>query len=154
MKNVIIAGASGMIGNLILQECLQIQDVQTVTCILRKPLPIQHIKLVQVIHSNFLDYSAIAPHFANQDICYYCIGVYTGQVPSAEFKSITVDYTKAFADMLKKQSSTASVCFLSGQGADSTEKSKVLFASQKGIAENYLLQQQFGHTAIFRPGYI
>ncbi len=154
MKNIIITGTNGMIGNLILQKCLQRNDVAKVTSITRKPLGIYHPKLEEVIHDDFLDYSKVERHLKNQDVCFYCIGVYTGQVPIDEFKIITVSFTELFAQILKKNSEQVSFCFLSGQGADSSEKSKVLFARKKGIAENILLKLDFKNIHIFRPGYI
>jgi uncharacterized protein YbjT (DUF2867 family) len=154
MKNVIITGSNGMIGKLVLENCLNRSDVNRVTTIVRRPSGLQHPKLVEVIHNDFLDYSAIEAHFQNQDACFFCIGVYTGQVPSEEFKRITVDFTKAFSDALKRNSKSVSFCFLSGQGADSTETSRILFAREKGIAENYLLKLDFAKTHLFRPGYI
>ena len=155
MKNVIITGGSGMIGGLVLAECLRRSEVGRVTIILRKPSGISHPKLVEVIHENFLDYSDIeAEYLSNQNVCFFCIGVYTGQVPADVFKEITVNYTVAFSEALKRASPQASFCFLSGQGADLSEKSRILFAREKGIAENALLRLQFPHTYIFRPGYI
>ena len=106
------------------------------------------------MHQDFMDYTAIEQHFDQQDACFFCIGVYTGQVPAAAFKKITVDYTHAFTSTLHKHSPQASVCFLSGAGADATAKSRILFAREKGIAENNLLRLGFAHTYIFRPGYI
>lgn len=154
MKNVIITGANGMIGGLVLDLCLKRNDVQRVTAITRRPMDLHHEKLVNVVHQDYLDYSAIEEHLKDQQVCFYCIGVYTGQVPTEEFKKITVDFTRAFAGALKKSSPGATFCFLSGQGADSSEKSRILFAKQKGIAENLILELQFPHTHIFRPGYI
>jgi nucleoside-diphosphate-sugar epimerase len=154
MKNVIITGANGMVGKLVLEKCLLNKEIATVTTITRKLMDVMHPKLKQLIHSDFLDFSSIELAFKNKDICFYCIGVYTGQVPTAEFQKITVVYTEVFARALKKNSNDVSFCFLSGQGADSTEKSKVLFAREKGIAENILLKLQFKSTHIFRPAYI
>jgi nucleoside-diphosphate-sugar epimerase len=154
MKNVIITGTNGMIGNIILQKCLQRDDVTKVTSITRKSLGIYHPKLEEVIHDDFLDCTKIEPFLKNQDACFYCIGVYTGQVPTDEFKKITVAYTEVFAIALKKNSDQTSFCFLSGQGADSKEKSSVLFAREKGIAENILLKLKFKSIHIFRPAYI
>ncbi len=153
MKNIIITGATGMIGKLVLEECLQRSDVSQVTSITRRAVGIQHPKLKEVIHSDFCDFSAIEDVFKNQDICFFCIGVYTGQVSAAEFKKITVDYTKAFAQTLRRNSNVV-FSFLSGAGADSKEKSKIMFAKDKGIAENALLNLKFKNTYIFRPGYI
>jgi nucleoside-diphosphate-sugar epimerase len=154
MKNIIITGTNGMIGNLILQICLKRDDVAKVTSITRKALGIYHPKLEEIIHNDFLDYSRVEAYLKNQDVCFYCIGVYTGQVPTEEFKKITVVYTEIFASVLRRNNEATNFCFLSGQGADSLEKSKVLFAREKGIAENILLKLKFANTHIFRPGYI
>ncbi len=154
MKNVILTGASGMIGGLVLDACLASPEVGRVTSIVRRPSGSQHPKLVEVVHQDFLDFSSVEAVLDSQDVCFFCIGVYTGQVPTDEFRKITVDYTGAFAEALHRRSPRAAFCFLSGQGADSTEKSSILFAREKGIAENILLSLKFGRTHLFRPGYI
>ena len=154
MKNVLIAGASGMIGQLVLQNCLNDSTVNKVTSITRKPSGIKHERLIEVLHGDFLDFSKVKDHFKNQDCCFYCVGVYTGQVPTDEFRKITIGFTKAFADQLKRNSPEVSFSFLSGAGADSSETSRILFAKEKGIAENYLLSLNFRQLSIFRPAYI
>jgi nucleoside-diphosphate-sugar epimerase len=158
MKNVIITGPTGMIGNIALHLCLEREDVGKVTTITRRPTGISHEKLNEVIHSDFLNDGPIADHLKDQDVALYCIGVYTGAVPDDEFIRITVDYTKAFADALIAQNnnhtSRLTFCFLSGAGADQTEKSRMIFARTKGAAEKYLQEQNFGSLHIFRPGYI
>lgn len=154
MKRILITGTNGMIGQLILDLCLQRTDVATVTSITRKPLGIAHPKLREVIHHDFMDLSSIRDHLSNQDLCFYCIGVYTGTVPRKEFRKITVDYTRVFAETLKQMSPEVVFCFLSGQGADRTEKSKLMFAQDKGIAENILEKLAFKQLIIVRPGYI
>jgi uncharacterized protein YbjT (DUF2867 family) len=154
MKNVMITGATGMVGSIVLQESLNAEVVGKVISISRKPFGTSHPKLQELIHDNFLEYSGLEDHFKNLDVAYFCIGVYTGSVTDEQFKTITVDYTATFADMLKKYSPDARVCFLSGAGADSKEKSRMSFARYKGMAENYLINQKFGGLHIFRPGYI
>lgn len=154
MKKILIAGSSGMIGNLVLKTCLANREIGHITLINRKPSGLQDPKVTEIIHSDFLDFESVREAFSNQDICFYCVGIYTGQAPAEEFNKITIDYTKAFGKMLKEQSPQATFCFLSGAGADSSEKSKVLFAKAKGIAENFLLNIKFPQTYIFRPGYI
>lgn len=154
MKNILITGSNGMIGKLILEKCLLRNDLQSITSITRKPSGIKHPKLIEVFHDDFLNYSFIENYFVKKDICFYCIGVYTGSVPREEFRKITVGFTEAFAACLKRNSPQVHFCFLSGQGADATEKSKVMFALDKGIAENKLISFQFKRISIFRPGYI
>jgi nucleoside-diphosphate-sugar epimerase len=154
MKNVIITGSNGMIGGLILQNCLNNPEINKITTLVRKKTGLVHEKLNEIVHDNFLDFSAIENAFQNQDVCFYCIGVYTGQVSKDEFAKITIDFTKAFATVLRKNNDKTTFCFLSGQGADSTEKSNVMFARDKGIAENFLFSLKFNQTYTFRPGYI
>lgn len=154
MKKAIIAGATGMIGGLVLEHCLQSPEIERVTIIVRRPTGIADDKLTEIIHSDYNNYAAIEDHFKDKDVAYYCIGVYTGAVPRDEFREITVDYTMAFAETLKKHSPVAAFCFLSGMGADRTETSRTMFAKDKGIAENFLLNQNFGKLYIFRPAYI
>ena len=154
MKNIIITGTNGMIGNLILNYCLNRSDVNTITSITRKKTGIVHAKLIEVLHDNFLDFTNVKEYFKNQQICFYCLGVYTGKVPKEEFYKITVSFTNCFAEELRRCSNETTFCFLSGQGADSKEKSRIMFARDKGIAENILLKLNFKKTYIFRPGYI
>jgi len=153
-KKVIITGATGMIGSLVLHECLTSNDIEKITSIVRRPTGITHDKLTEIIHDNFTDFSKIEAYFMKQDIAYYCIGVYSGAVPRKEFSKITVHYTHAFAKTLKKHNPSTTFCFLSGQGADQSEKSRIMFAKDKGIAENLLISQEFAQTYIFRPAYI
>lgn len=154
MKNVMIMGSTGMVGNMVLKECLNRDDVSRVTIIVRRTTMIVHPKLVEVIHDDFMNYSSIIDFLKDIDVLIFCIGVYTGQVPSEEFKKITIDYTKIFAETIKTENENVSFCFLSGAGADSKEKSKVLFSREKGKAENILLSMEFDNLFIFRPGYI
>lgn len=154
MKNVIITGATGMIGGIVLRECLNSAEIGKVISIVRRPSKLKHPKLKEVVHTNFMNYKGVEHHFKNIDTAYFCIGVYTGAIPDDKFKQITVDFTTVFADVLKQKSPNATFCLLSGQGADQTEKSRMSFAKYKGMAENYLIQQDFGDLYIFRPAYI
>jgi nucleoside-diphosphate-sugar epimerase len=154
MKKVLIAGTNGMIGSAILQLCLMDPELEKVISITRKPIGILHPKLSEVIHPDFTDFTPVSADFSGIDLCFFCVGVYTGQVSRELFRKITVDITFAFAAMLKKQSPDARFCFLSGQGADISETSKIMFALDKGIAENKLMHLGFSQLSIFRPGYI
>lgn len=154
MKKAIITGATGMVGGIVLRKCLESPEIGQVISISRRASGVEHDKLTEVLHADFLDLSSLSAHFEQVDVAYFCLGVYTGQVPNDLFETITVDYTKVFADALKAASPGAHFCFLSGEGADPKEKSRVAFARLKGVAENYLIKQDFGALHIFRPAYI
>jgi uncharacterized protein YbjT (DUF2867 family) len=152
-KRILIAGASGMIGSAILQQALLSQEVSEVISLVRKKSNNKDGKLKEIIVKDFLDYGGNPSLFENVDVAFYCIGVYTGQVPDAQFREITVDYTIAFVKQLKERSRNTRLCFLSGAGADRTEESKTAFALYKGIAENRIAETGLEYYS-FRPGYI
>lgn len=154
MKNVLITGSTGMVGGLVLDNCLKRDDIKKVSSITRRKTGITHSKLTEIVHKDFTDYSDIQEHIKDIDVCIFCIGVYTGKVPAKQFREITVDYTKALAEALKANNPNLTFSFLSGQGADRKEKSRMMFARDKGAAENMLLNMGFEKTYIFRPGYI
>ena len=151
--NVLIIGSTGMIGKLILNRCLESEEVTRVVSLVRKPSDQKHDKLTEVIVSNFDDYSEHAALFKNIQVSFFCLGVYTGAVPDDLFKKITVDYAVAFAKALEEHSPQARLCLLSGAGADRTEKSKTSFARYKGMAENQIANMNLRFHS-FRPGYI
>ncbi len=153
MKQVILTGATGMIGQLVLQYCIESEDISKVTSITRRPTGMSDDKLIEVIHTDFTDYQPIREHFKSKDIAYFCLGVYTGAVPDDKFKEITVDYTNTFVDMVKSESPQARFCLLSGSGADQTEESSVSFAKYKGMAENHMFRTLEDAYSL-RPGYI
>ena len=153
-KNVIITGASGMIGNIILEHCLQDKHVNSVTSLVRKTSGLQHPKLREVIVNDFSRYDPDAAFLENQDVAFFCIGVYTGAVSRDQFRKITVDYPVRFAKALHRKSPGATFCLLSGSGADRSEKSRLMFAKDKGAAENQLAAISFKSFHSFRPAYI
>jgi len=143
-----------MVGGSALRIGLANPDVSKVTVIGRRPTGTDSPRLREVHVDDFTDYSSSARRLENQDVALYCLGAYTGAIPDDLFREITVDYTIAFAKALHKASPQAAFCFLSGQGADPTEKSRMAFARYKGAAENALLDLGFPRLHIFRPGYI
>jgi len=153
MKNVLITGASGMVGKIILEHCLSSSRINKVTSLVRKKSNSSHPKLEELIIEDFTDYATHKNLFTNIHSAYFCIGVYTGSVSDKLFKEITVDYAVSFAKMLKNHSPAAKLCLLSGAGADRTEESKTSFALYKGMAENQIDKLGLEFYA-FRPGYI
>jgi uncharacterized protein YbjT (DUF2867 family) len=125
-----------------------------VTSIGRRKLGVPHPKLNEVLHPDFADCSALAGALSGQDAAVFCLGTYTGSVPDAELRKITVDYTVEFARVLHGSSPNATFSFLSGSGADPTGRSRMAFARYKGQAENALLAMGFPRVYIFRPAYI
>jgi uncharacterized protein YbjT (DUF2867 family) len=149
-----IVGATGMVGGYALRYALEHPAVSHVTAIGRRKLGVAHPKLEEVVHRDFADCSALAEPLSGQDAAVYCIGAYTGAVPDAVLRKITVDYTIEFARVLRGSSPDAAFSFLSGGGADPTGQSRIAYARFKGEAEQALLAVGFPCVYIFRPAYI
>jgi len=150
---ILIAGASGMIGSLLIKQCLDSPQINEVISLVRRNSQLTHDKLTEVIIEDFENYAGYDHLFQNIDAAHFCIGVYTGQVDEALFKKITLDYAVAFAKALKKNSPLANLCLLSGAGADRTEKRRSVFGRYKGMAENQIDAMDLAFYT-FRPGYI
>jgi uncharacterized protein YbjT (DUF2867 family) len=153
-RRLIIVGATGMVGGYALRYALSHPAVGRVTAISRKPTGLTHPHLNEVLHQDFADCSALAGALSGQDAAVFCLGVYTGAVPDAELRRITVDYTVEFARVLRASSPNATFAFLSGSGADPTGRSRLPFARYKGEAENALSAAGFPRVYMFRPAYI
>jgi uncharacterized protein YbjT (DUF2867 family) len=152
MKRLVIVGASGMVGGYALRYALEHPNVERVTSVGRRNLGTSHAKLTEVLHPNFADCSALAKTLSGQDAAIFCLGTYTGAVPDAELRRITLDYTVEFARVLRGSSPDAVFTFLSGYGADPA--GRMAFARYKGAAEKALLAAGFPRVYIFRPAYI
>ena len=153
-KRLVIVGATGMVGGYALRYALNHPAVGRVTAIGRRKLGTSHPKLDEVLHRDFADCSALAEALSGQDAAIFCLGTYTGAVPDAELRKITVDYTVEFARVLHGSSPDVTFSFLSGNGADQTGQSRMAFARFKGEAEKALLASGFPRIYIFRPAYI
>ncbi|HEY4381413.1 MAG TPA: NAD(P)H-binding protein [Acidobacteriaceae bacterium] len=153
-KRLVIVGATGMVGGYALRYALEHPAVERVTAIGRRKLGLSHLKLAEVVHQDFANCSPLAETLSGQDAAIFCLGAYTGAVPDAEFRAITVDYPIEFARVLRAGSPNAAFSFLSGSGADPTGRSRMAFARYKGKAETALLALGLPRVYIFRPAYI
>ena len=153
-KRLVIVGATGMVGGYALRYALDHPAVGRVMVIGRRKLGISHPKLKEVLHQDFADCAALADPLSGQDAAVFCLGTYTGSVPDAELRKITVGYTIEFARVLHGSSPGTTFSFLSGNGADPTERSRIAFARYNGEGENPILATGFPRVYIFRPAYI
>ena len=153
-KQLVIVGATGMVGGYALRSALDQPGTGRVTAISRRGTGVSHPKLHEVLHQDFADCSALAQALSGQDAVVFCLGAYTGTVPDVQLRAVTVNYTVEFARVLRANSPDAAFSFLSGSGADPSGRSRMAFARYKGEAENALLASRFPRLYIFRPAYI
>lgn len=151
---VILFGATGMIGQGVLRECLQDPRVEHVLAIGRNPSGHRHEKLREIPHRDFLDFSPLEEEFKGYDACFFCLGVSSAGMSEEAYQRITYGYTLAAAETLARLSPGLVFVYVSGQGADSTEHGRVMWARVKGRTENALLRLPFKAAYMFRPGFI
>ncbi|MEP2023189.1 MAG: NAD-dependent epimerase/dehydratase family protein [Reichenbachiella sp.] len=151
---VIITGATGMVGKGVLLECLDHPDIDEVLSISRSNLNLTHPKLKELIHADFLDYSKVKDQLTDYDACYLCMGVSAGGLSKEKYTELTYDYTLTLAKILLELNPSMTCTYVSGEGTDSTEKGRSMWARVKGKTENDLLNLGFKQAHMFRPGAI
>lgn len=151
---VVLFGATGMIGQGVLRECLLAPDVTSVLAVGRAPTGQRHPKLRELVHRDFLDFSPAADQLTGQDACFFCLGVSVAGRSEADYRRVTVEYPVAAAQELARQSPGLAFCYLSGQGTDRTGQARSMWARVKGEAESLLLEQPGLAAYLFRPGII
>ncbi len=151
---VIITGATGMIGKGVLLECLDHKAISEVLVIGRNPVGMAHPKLKELILKDFSDFSGIKDQLKDYDGCFFCLGISAAGLKEEEYRKITYDYTLALARTLVDQNPQMTFTYVSGQGTDSTEKGRMMWARVKGKTENDLLSLGFKDAYMFRPGMI
>jgi nucleoside-diphosphate-sugar epimerase len=152
--NAIITGATGMVGEGVLHECLLHPDVESVLVINRKPCGVTHAKLKEIIHKDFFNLSPIEDQLAGYNACFFCAGISSVGKKEDEYRRITYDLTMNFAKVAVKKNPDMVFCYVSGEGTDSTEKGRMMWARVKGKTENDLLKLPFKDAYMFRPGLI
>ncbi len=150
----IVTGATGMVGEGVLSECLRNDAVEHVLVINRKPCGVAHPKLKEIIHSDFYDLSAIRDQLKGYNACYFCLGVSSVGMEEDEYKKLTYDLTMHVAETLAGLNPEMVFCYVSGSATDSTEKGSVMWARVKGKTENDLMKLPFRKVYAFRPGFM
>ena len=149
---LILTGATGMVGEGVLHEALQSDAVEKILVINRKPCGIVHEKLKEIIHSNFFALSPIAHELSGYNACFFCLGVSSVGMKEPEFYQKTYVLTMHVATLLSQLNPQMTFCYISGAHTDSTEKGRQMWARVKGKTENDLMKLPFKKTYNFRPG--
>ena len=152
--NVLIFGATGMVGQGVLRECLLDPDVQLVQTVGRSVTGTQHPKLREVIHRNMSDFTSLADSLSGFDACFFCLGVSSAGMKADEYERLTYGITMAAAETLSRLNPQMTFLYDSGAGTDSSEHGRIMWARVKGRTENALLRLPFRAAYMFRPGFI
>ncbi|SDR22065.1 NAD-dependent epimerase/dehydratase family protein [Pseudoxanthomonas sp. CF125] len=149
---IILLGASGMVGQGVLIECLRDRRVEHVLSLGRTASGRQDAKLQELVHADLYDLSAVEDRLRGYDACFYCLGVSSVGMAEAEYKRITYDMTLAVADVLARLNPGMTFIYVSGANTDSSEQGRSMWARIKGRTENALLRLPFKAVYLFRPG--
>ncbi len=149
---IIITGATGMVGEGVMLECLENPIVTNVLVVNRKPLNWKHEKLSELIVSDFIKLENYEKQLSGYDGCFFCAGVSSVGINEAQYTHITYDTTIAFATKLAQLNPTMVFTYVSGTSTDSSEKGKLMWARVKGKTENDLMKLPFKGVYNFRPG--
>jgi uncharacterized protein YbjT (DUF2867 family) len=151
---VILFGATGMVGQGVLRECLLDSGVERVLAVGRRSSGRTHPKLVELAHSNFLDFSSVAPELTGYDAGFFCLGVSSAGMSEADYRRMTYDFALAAARTLAERNPGMTFVYVSGAGTDSTARGRTMWARVKGETENAILALPFGAAYMFRPAFI
>jgi uncharacterized protein YbjT (DUF2867 family) len=151
--NVVLFGATGMVGQGVLIECLDDPGVKRVVSVVRRPTGVTHDKLTEIVHQDFFDYTAIEPSLHDLDACFFCLGISSVGMKEEDYRHITYGLTMAAARTLHRLNPKLAFIYVSGAHTDSSEQGRAMWARVKGKTENDLAKL-FATTYAFRPGYI
>jgi uncharacterized protein YbjT (DUF2867 family) len=151
--NVLILGATGMVGQGVLRECLLAADVQRVLTLGRSATGKVHPRLRELVQPNLFDLSTIESELSELDACFFCLGVSSAGMSEADYTKVTYDLTLTVAQTLARINPAMTFVYVSGMGTDSTEHGRTMWARVKGKTENAMLRL-FKAAYMFRPGII
>lgn len=150
---VLIFGATGMVGQGVLRECLQAEDVELAVTVGRSATGAENPKLREIVHEDLSSYTAIEGELAGFDACFFTLGVSSTGMKEADYERITFGLTMAAAETLSQLNPGMTFIYVSGSGTDSSERGRVMWARVKGRTENALLRLPL-KAFMFRPGLI
>ena len=151
---VILFGATGMVGQGVLEECLRDPGVASVLSIGRHPGGRQHPKLREIVHRDFADFMAIEGELTGYDACFFCLGISSLGMSADEYERVTYEFTLAAAQTLARLNPGMTFIYVSGAGTDSSERGGSRWARVKGRTENAIFRLPFKAAYAFRPAYI
>jgi uncharacterized protein YbjT (DUF2867 family) len=154
LMKAIIFGATGMVGQGVLGECLVDSGVTEVLCVGREPTGKRHDKLRELVHKDFTDFEPIAETLRGFDACFFCLGISVAGLDEETYRRITYTVALAAAKTIVQQNPKMTFIYVSGRSTDSTETTGPMWARVKGKTENDLLKLGFARAYMFRPGAI
>jgi uncharacterized protein YbjT (DUF2867 family) len=152
--DVLILGATGMVGQGVMRECLLDPGVNRVVTLGRHATGNAHPKLREIVHADLFHLQPIEEQLTGLDACFYCLGATAAGKSERQYARINYDMTLAVAETLARIDPGMTFVYVSGQGTDSSERGRTMWARVKGRTENALLRLPFKAAYMLRPGII
>jgi uncharacterized protein YbjT (DUF2867 family) len=152
--SVLVTGSTGMVGEGILQVCLQHPAVEKVVVLNRRSVGFSHPKLTEILLSDFHQLKTVESQLIGLDACYHCMGISSIGTDEATYKDITYTLSILLGETFSRLNPDSVFCYLSGAGTDASETAKMSWARLKGRTENELAQMPFKAMYRYRPGFI
>jgi len=151
---VLLFGATGMVGQGVLRECLLDPRVSEVLAVGRRATGQQHPKLRELVQPDLFALEAVSRQISGFDACFYCLGVSSVGMTEDRYRSVTYGLTLQVARTLADLTPGMTLIYVSGTGTDSTVRGGTMWARVKGETENALLRLPFRAACMFRPAVI
>ncbi|WP_088066885.1 Rossmann-fold NAD(P)-binding domain-containing protein [Gottfriedia luciferensis] len=149
---ILLFGATGMVGQSVLFECLKDPSVQSVYSVGRSVTGIKDEKLHEIKHTNLFNLTEIENKLTGFDACFFCLGVSSFRMTEEDYRKITYELTLSIANTLCKLNPQMTFIYVTGSGTDRTESGRTMWARVKGKTENDLLKLPFKAAYMFSPG--
>ncbi|WP_321787465.1 NAD-dependent epimerase/dehydratase family protein [Paraburkholderia sp. J94] len=154
---VLIYGATGMVGQGVLRECLRAADVEEVRVVGRRETGVRDPKLRETVLADLANPDAnhaVEAELTGYDACFFCLGVSSVGMSEVEYARVSYDLTMSVAGTLARLNPAMTFVYVSGAGTDSSEHGRSMWARVKGRTENALQRAGFRAVYLFRPGAI
>jgi uncharacterized protein YbjT (DUF2867 family) len=152
--NILLFGATGMVGQGVMRECLRADDVTRLVAVGRTGTGQHHPRLREIVHPDLFDLGSLEDDLTGFDACFFCLGVSSAGLDEETYTRLTYDLTLAVASTLSRMNPHMTFVYVSGSGTDETEQGRSMWARVKGRTENTLRRLPFKGVYLFRPAAI
>lgn len=149
--NILLFGASGMVGDGVLRWLVASPNVGRVVAVSRKPLQMQHSKLETIIEPDMFRLQHVDT-LRDLDACFFCLGASSVGMSAEDYRRLTYDLTVSVAKRLLPGNPRMVFEYISGEGTDANSRQR--WARVKAETETALLNMGFRDAYALRPGFI
>lgn len=152
--NVIVTGATGMVGEGVLHVCLNHPGIEKILVVGRRSCGVRHSRVKEIVHPDLYDLSSVENQLSGYDACFFCLGISSVGISAEDYYRTTYTLTLHFGEVLSRLNPGMTFCYISGAGTESSEKGRIGWARVKGKTENDLMKLPLRQVFTLRPAFI